>query len=119
MTDEQRKHIERRLLEERARAIESLDRYRARTSDTPADRTGDLSHYPFHLADEGSETMDEELDASDATRVTRELEEIDDALERLYREPKQFGRDERTGVEIPFERLDIIPWARTAADAAR
>lgn len=116
MTEEQRKHLETRLLEERARVIGSLDQYRSRKSVTSADEAGDVSHYPFHLADEGTDTMDSELDASEAARETRELGEIDDALRRLYHEPQKFGKDERTGQAIPFERLEMIPWARTAAD---
>jgi RNA polymerase-binding transcription factor DksA len=47
------------------------------------------------------------------TILTLELEEIDAALKRLYHSPQDFGRDERTGHDIPFERLDVIPWART------
>jgi DnaK suppressor protein len=116
MTEEQRKHLERRLLEERSRVIGALDQYRARNSDTPADRSGDLSHYPIHLADEGTDTIEDEIDAVDASRVTGELQQIDDALERLYQHPDRFGRDEKTGHEIPFERLDLVPWARTDAD---
>ncbi len=117
MTKEQREYLERRLLEERTRVVRALEQYHARTRESTSDQAGDLSHYPFHLADEGTDTMDEELDASEAARETRELAEIDDALRRLYSEPARFGRDEHTGGEIPFERLDIIPWARTAADA--
>ena len=77
------------------------------------ERAGDLTSMPFHLADRGTDTMDEELDTSNATRISRELAEIDAALERLYRTPEQFGRCENTGRDIPFERLDLIPWART------
>jgi DnaK suppressor protein len=116
VTDEQRKHLEQRLLEERARVIGSLDQYRSRSRDTSSDQAGDISHYPYHLADEGTDTMDGELDASEAARESRELSEIDDALQRLYHDPQRFGKDERTGHDIPFERLDIIPWARTSAD---
>ena len=43
-----------------------------------------------------------------------ELGEIDAALERLYRDPERFGHDERTGEEIPFEPIDVVPWARTS-----
>jgi RNA polymerase-binding transcription factor DksA len=57
--------------------------------------------------------MQTELDASIATRVSRELADIDAALERLYQHPEQFGICENTGREIPFDRLDVIPWART------
>ena len=54
-----------------------------------------------------------------ATRQTAELAQIDDALERLATNPAQFGICENTGAEIPFERLDIIPWARTTVGSAR
>jgi RNA polymerase-binding transcription factor DksA len=57
--------------------------------------------------------MDQELDASNDARVSNELAEIDAALDRLYRTPEQFGRCETTGRDIPFERLDMIPWATT------
>jgi RNA polymerase-binding transcription factor DksA len=63
--------------------------------------------------------MQEELDASNATRVSDELAEIDAALERLYQKPDQFGICEDSGREIPFERLKIIPWARTCDMADR
>jgi RNA polymerase-binding transcription factor len=46
------------------------------------------------------------------SRLSGELVEIDEALRRLYRQPEGYGRDERTGDDIPFARLDIIPWAR-------
>jgi DnaK suppressor protein len=115
MTDAQRKHLEQRLIEERARVVAALDRYRSQSRDTLQEQTGNISSVPYHLADEGTDTMDEELDASEAARETAELSEIDDALRRLYQTPDQYGRDERTGREIAFERLDLIPWARTAA----
>ena len=71
-----------------------------------------------HLAKrlrEERERVLREVDAQDVSRFTRELEEIGAALERIYGEPERFGRDERTGEEIPFERLDLIPWARERA----
>ena len=52
-------------------------------------------------------------------RASRELEEIDAALRRLYESPERFGLSETTGEPIPFERLDLIPWARTGADPGR
>jgi DnaK suppressor protein len=51
-----------------------------------------------------------------AQRASRELEEIDAALQRLYEHPDRFGLSETTGEPIPFERLDVIPWARTAVE---
>jgi DnaK suppressor protein len=114
LTQEQRTHLEHRLLEERDRATRLLNRSVDQYSDeSEQDRSGDLTSLPFHLADRGTDTMQTELDASMETRVSRELAEIDAALERLYQHPEQFGICEETGREIPFERLDIIPWART------
>jgi RNA polymerase-binding transcription factor DksA len=116
----QREHLERRLKEERARALRTLNRSVDYSSDeSEQDRAGDLSAVPLHMADRGTDTMREEIDATNATRVSRELTEIDAALERLYRTPEKFGVCESTGEDIPFERLDIIPWARTCDQAGK
>ena len=40
---------------------------------------------------------------------------IEAALERMVSAPDSYGLDENSGEPIPFERLDIIPWARTTA----
>jgi RNA polymerase-binding transcription factor DksA len=118
LTDAQRRHLERRLQEERARIVRDLDRAGAESAGAESrDRSGDLSEVPFHPADLGTDTMDGELAASNATRMSRELAEIDAALERLYRTPERFGLCEQTGEPIPYERLEIIPWARTCAQA--
>jgi RNA polymerase-binding transcription factor DksA len=118
LTTAQREHLERRLREERARVMLDLDRQLADLSDgDDQDRSGDLTKVPFHPADLGTDEIDTEVAASNATRQSRELAEIDAALERLYRTPERFGVCEDTGEPIPFERLDVIPWARTCADA--
>jgi DnaK suppressor protein len=116
----QRKHLERRLLEERKRALLTLSRSVAEQADgDEQDRSGDLTSMPLHMADLGTDTMQQELDASNATRVSRELAEIDAALERLYQTPKKFGVCEETGKDIPFARLDLIPWARTCEEGEK
>ena len=120
LTNAQRKHLEGRLQEERARLLRALNRSLAPQEETDAqDRAGDLSKVPFHLADLGTDTIDAELEASNETRMSRELEEIDAALERLYQTPGRFGVCEETGRPIPFERLDLIPWARTYGEAGK
>jgi DnaK suppressor protein len=114
LSTEQRSHLEHRLQEERARALRALNRsVDEYAGESEQDRAGDLTAFPFHPADRGTDTMQTELDASIATRVSRELADIDAALERLYQHPEQFGICENTGREIPFDRLDVIPWART------
>ena len=70
----QRKHLERRLLDERSRALRTLGRSVAESADgDEQDRSGDLTSMPLHMADLGTDTMQQELDASNATRVSREL----------------------------------------------
>lgn len=118
LTNTQRRQIEQRLVEERARIELSLDReVDNQSGDTEQDRAGDLSLMPLHQADVGTDMMRQEVDASNAARMSRELTEIDLALERLYRHPERFGVCEDTGADIPLERLRIIPWARTCRPA--
>jgi DnaK suppressor protein len=113
-----RQHLERRLLDERARALRILGgSVTEHAREDEEDRTGDLTSMPLHPADLGTDTMQEELDASNSTRISRELAEIDAALERLYQTPQKFGVCEDTGRNIPFDRLEIIPWARTCEQA--
>lgn len=115
-----RQHLERRLLEERVRALRILGgSVTENAREDEQDRTGDLTSMPLHPADLGTDTMQQELDASNSTRISRELAEIDAALERLYQTPKKFGICEDTGREIPLARLEMIPWARTCEQAEK
>ena len=119
LTPTQRKHLEARLQEERARALRALNRGVEEDADeTGEEQSGDLTSMPTHMADRGTSTMQEELDASNSTRISRELAEIDDALDRLIRDPEQFGKCVDTGEWIPYARLEIIPWAKTCNAAA-
>jgi DnaK suppressor protein len=118
LTESQRRHLERRLQEDGARLRRALDASLAlRAGEDEQDRAGNLSKVPVHPADLGTDTIDAELEASIETRMSRELEEIDAALHRLYHTPERFGICEETGRPIPFERLDIVPWARTCDQA--
>jgi DnaK suppressor protein len=118
LTSTQRSHLEQRLQEERERALRSLNRNVDEDADESGeDQAGDLTKMPTHQADLGTDTMQGELDASNSTRISRQLAEIDAALQRLYKDPERFGRCEDTGDDIPLARLEVIPWARTCAAA--
>ena len=120
MTKEELAHFERRLLDERARVTDVLRRGQVEAGGEEArDQAGDLSAFPFHPADLGTDEMQRELDDAVASQEAATLAEIDAALERLYRTPERFGVDERTGEAIPRERLELIPWARTDASPGR
>ncbi len=111
LTEDQQRHLERRLQEERERALQVIRRYDEGGANPGDD--GDITNYPFHLADQGTDSFDQEMSSELAQRASRELEEIDAALQRLYETPERFGLSEATGKPIPFDRLDLIPWART------
>ena len=117
LNEKQRHLIERRLREERARVLRILRRFDEDREASLTAAAGDLSDYPFHVADHGTDSYDQEMDTVLAERASRELEEIDEALRRLYEEPERFGICENTGAPIPLERLELIPWTRTCVDS--
>ena len=120
LTAAQLKHFEKRLIEERAALQGELQRYTgAEAADDEQEQSGDLTKVPFHPADLGTDTINQEIDASNATRESIELAEIDAALQRLYETPEKFGMDENTNTPIPLERLEIIPWARTGTQGRK
>ncbi|MFQ5746231.1 MAG: TraR/DksA family transcriptional regulator [Gemmatimonadota bacterium] len=106
------KHFEERLLQERARALKDLGHYGESFSSTPHASDGDLSAYSFHMADQGTDAMEREKAFLFASKEGRFLYHIDEALRRLYRTPKEFGRCQECGEEIGFERLDALPHTR-------
>lgn len=114
MTKEQAAELERALVTERARLARRLAEYEARTGTSPQDRSGDLSHFPIHPADEGTDAMELELDSALAMRAGELLEVIDEALRELYR-GERYGRCHTCAAEIDFARMRLIPWAQLCA----
>ena len=112
LTREQLAHLEKRLLEERAKALRGLGLFNELSKATRASGDSDLSSYTDHMADQGTEAMEREKAAVFATKEGRYLYRLEEALRRLYRDPDNFGRCHGTGKPIGFERLDALPHAR-------
>ena len=112
MNKKQREHLEKRLLKERTRVTQDLGHYDESFSDTLQGADGALSAYSFHMADQGTDAMEREKAFLFASKEGRLLYHIDEALRRLYRSPKEFGKCEECGAQISFERLDALPHAR-------
>jgi RNA polymerase-binding transcription factor DksA len=93
LREEQLRHLEARLREERERALDVIRRYDEGRSNPEDD--GDLTNYPFHLADQGTDSFDQELSSQLADRATRELQEIEAALQRLYEASTGLGSAKR------------------------
>src|SRR5437667_9769907 len=105
-------HLEKRLLEERARVIKELGHYGESFNSSLQASDGDLSSYSFHMADQGTDTMEREKQFLFASQEGRYLWHLNQALRRLYGSPDHFGRCQNCGGEISFERLDALPHAR-------
>lgn len=79
--------------------------------------SGQLSHLPQHMAEQGSDTYDQALSLDLAAADRRLIREIDDALGRI--DAGTYGVCELTGKPIRPERLEELPWARYSIEAAR
>lgn len=112
MKKAERERIEERLLEERRERVEILAEIDQRFRDRLETGDGELTKYPLHMADEGTETMDQEKELLLAHQEGEQLLEIDESLRRLYKEPEKFGVCESCGQEIGVERLEMVPWAK-------
>jgi RNA polymerase-binding transcription factor DksA len=112
MNKRQLAHLEKRLLEERARAMKELGFYDESFNATLQASNGDLSSYSFHMADQGTDAMEREKAFLMASKEGRFLWHLNQALRRLYQNPAKFGTCESCGAAIAYERLDALPHAR-------
>jgi DnaK suppressor protein len=74
------------------------------------DATGNLSNFPIHLADAGSDTYEQDFSLEILEREDIESKDIEDALERI--DNKIFGICEECSKPINENRLKVIPYAR-------
>ncbi len=118
MTDAKRKHFEDRLQEERRKVLDTMEDF-DETLLHHGEDDGDISHYPMHLADEGTDTMEREKEYLLASKEGEQLVAIDRALEKIYSNPDAYGVCEECGGVISEERLEIVPWATLCIDDER
>jgi RNA polymerase-binding transcription factor DksA len=116
LTKKQLTHIEKRLLDERARALRSLGLFDEMAKADRESGDSDLSAYTDHMADQGTEAMEREKAALFATKEGRYLYRLEEALRRLYNDPQTFGSCHTCGAPVGYERLDALPHARDCID---
>jgi DnaK suppressor protein len=109
MNKRQLTHLEKRLLEERARVMKELGHYDKQLQGTDG---GDFASYSFHMADQGTDAMEREKQFLFASQEGRYLWHVNEALRRLYKTPKQFGQCHDCDAAIDLDRLDALPHAR-------
>ena len=76
---------------------------------TSQDQSGDLSAYSFHMADQGTDTMEREMAFSLASREGRFLHHLNEALGRI--EAGHYGICRTCEKEISDSRLEAVPHA--------
>jgi RNA polymerase-binding transcription factor DksA len=103
--------LEKRLLEEREQVLKELGHFDDNYHDTTRSASGDLSAYSFHMADQGTDAMEREKAFLFASKEGRQLYAIDEALRRLYRDPRRFGHCVVCDAPISWERLEALPFA--------
>ena len=116
LTKKQLAHLEKRLMDERARALRALGMFDEMAKRDRESGDSDLSAYTDHMADQGTEAMEREQAAAFATKEGRYLYRLEEALRRMYNDPKNFGNCHTCGSEVGFERLDALPHARYCID---
>ena len=87
MNKKQLSHLEKRLMEERARVMKELGYYDESFNATLQSSDGDLSSYSFHMADQGTDAMEREKQFLFASQEGRYLWHVNEALRRLYGTP--------------------------------
>ena len=117
LNDQERGRIEALLLRERTQILDNVEHFDERMQDL-RDRAGELSLYRFHPADVGTESHEQEQDFMLTSVEGRRLYQIDEALQRLYKTPEDFGKCEVCGREIGMERLEVIPETNLCAEHA-
>ena len=119
LTKKQLKHLEGRLIDERARALKALGLFDRFSKLDRESMDSDLSAYTDHMADQGTEAMEREKAALFATKEGRYIYRLEEALRRLYDAPENFGNCHTCGSEVGFERIDALPHARYCIDCKR
>jgi len=117
LNDQERGRIEALLLRERNNVLDNIQHFDERVQEL-RDRAGETSVYRFHPADVGTESQDQEQDFLLTSVEGRRLYQIDEALQRLYKTPEEFGKCSVDGGPIGMERLEVIPETTLCAEHA-
>ncbi|HDL02646.1 MAG TPA: TraR/DksA family transcriptional regulator [candidate division Zixibacteria bacterium] len=101
---------EKLLLKKREELAEQIKQTKDVRDSTSKEASGDLSSYSYHMADQGTDTMEREKAFMFASKSGRLLYHIDEALRRLRK--GEFGKCQVCGKQIQKARLEAVPHAR-------
>jgi RNA polymerase-binding transcription factor DksA len=109
MNKRDEKLIEKKLNEDRERLLKEIANLDRSFAESIKDSSGDLSAYSFHMADQGSDTFEREMNHLRMSTEGKLLVETVEALRRLYR--GELGVCTSCGKKIARERLLAMPQA--------
>ena len=102
------------ILAKRQETMEELDTLKDSMMDvTTGEYISESSNYSLHM-EQGTDAMEREKTFLFASRETKFLEQLNDALTRV--DDKTYGVCKVCGLLVPKERLDAVPTATTCAE---
>jgi len=102
------------LREERAEAIKTATEL---LNGDMRESLGELSLIDNHPADIATEVYERSRDVAQHDRLIHRVEAIDVALERF--DKGEYGKCEHCGQDIPFERLQALPYTTVCTECSR
>ncbi len=117
LTQEQKQNLLQSLQQEKKDLEIELDRIRLSNPEgSLLEWTGELSAYDNHPADLGSETYEMEKQLALTEHEKYLLQQVEEALQLINTDG--YGTCEYCGTEIPYERLEAVPYARICMKCA-
>ena len=98
------------LLAKRRQMLEEMGIMDEKFSSTTKEATGDLSAYSYHMADQGTDAMEREINFMLASKTGRLVYHLDEAIRRI--DDGTYGKCFGCGKMISAARLEAVPHAR-------
>ena len=115
LTDQQLNKLKNMLLEEKENIKGDLDAEEGILErETQRESVGELSAYDNHPADMGTELFEREKDRALSVHEQDQLDKVEKALAAM--DAGTYGECIECGKDIPFERLEAIPYATSCVE---
>lgn len=113
LTAAERGEVGRLLERERAKLVRRLQRFGAELEDV------EIGGFSQHMAEDASALSERETAYLLASEEGRRLVAVNQALDRLTREPASFGLCRACGRDIGFHRMEAVPYTELCIECKR
>ncbi|WP_438312113.1 TraR/DksA C4-type zinc finger protein [Sporosarcina sp. FA9] len=114
LSDRQRSSLKTELTELKAQLMTTKNE--SDIKESAQEESGELSMYANHPGDLGTELYDREKNMAINIHANTELDKVENALKAL--QDGSYGRCDECGNDIPFERLEAIPYTTVCMEHA-